>query len=202
MYNTTMHYIVGLGNPGDKYKKTRHNIGRMSVEAFAEHSNISGWSKSKNANALYTRGMSKGKPFELLLPETFMNKSGDTVKYVVDKHEAKVEDFIVVHDDIALPFGDIKISYRRGAGGNNGVNSIIKQLDSNAFARIRVGIAPKSFWTGKVKRPVGGGPLEQFVLKSFSTGESKYLPDIFEKVQIAIGIILDDGVEKAMNKLN
>ncbi len=154
-----MFYIVGLGNPGDKYKQTRHNVGRMMVEALKEDGSFSDWTKSKHANALYAHGEVGGGPAELILPETFMNKSGETVRYVVEKHEAKPEDFIVVHDDIDLPFGELKTGVGRGAGGNNGVESIIKHLGSKDFVRVRVGIAPRSFWTGEVKRPQGGGPL-------------------------------------------
>ena len=197
-----MFYIVGLGNPGEKYEKTRHNVGRMALESLAQDLGCAGWSKSKHAQALYVWTEMVGQPTEFVLPETFMNKSGDTVQYIVKKHEAVAEDFIVVHDDIDLPIGEIKISKNRGAGGNNGVASIVKALGTKDFVRVRVGIAPTSFWTGKMKRPVGGGPLERFVLKPFTPSEQKKLPEVFAEVKKALEVILADGVEVAMNKCN
>lgn len=194
-----MKYIVGLGNPGEKYKTTRHNAGRMFLESQVDKN---GWSKSKHANALYQHGTCIGEQVEYLLPETFMNKSGDTVAYVVKKHGAKPEEFIVLHDEIDLPFGEIKISKGRGGGGNNGVSSIIQKLGSKDFVRIRIGIAPTSFWTGKTKRPAGGGPLERFVLKPFTPSERKQLLEVFEKVDAALQTIVKSGVEEAMNKWN
>tara|TARA_B100000508_G_scaffold140846_2_gene143824 strand:- start:6067 stop:6648 length:582 start_codon:yes stop_codon:yes gene_type:complete len=193
-----MYYIIGLGNPGDKYQNTRHNVGRMALD----HITGGDWDKSKNANALYVRGMVGDEPVEYVAPETFMNRSGETINYIVKKHEAKPEEFIVVHDDIDLPFGEIKIAQGRGAGGNNGVDSIIKHLKSKNFARVRIGIAPTSFWTGKTKRPAGGGPLERFVLKPFSKSEQKQLEEVLEKTKQAIETIIEKGPEAAMNQFN
>jgi PTH1 family peptidyl-tRNA hydrolase len=198
VYNIKMFYIIGLGNPGDKYEKTRHNVGRMVLNEIVGDS----WEKSKNANALYSRAMIASEAVEYLVPETFMNRSGETVKYIVDKQNAKPEEFIVVHDDIDLPFGEIKIVQGRGAGGNNGIDSIIKNLKSKNFIRVRVGIAPKSFWTGEMKRPAGGGPLERFVLKPFGSAEKKQLPEVQNKVREAIEFIVSEGVESAMNNIN
>jgi len=193
-----MFYIVGLGNPGEKYTNTRHNVGRMALEHIAG----SDWEKSKNANALYARGMLGSEPVEFVMPETFMNRSGETVSYITKKHDAKPEEFIVVHDDIDLPFGEIKIGQGKGAGGNNGVDSIIKHLKSKNFVRVRIGIAPTSFWTGKSKRPAGGGPLERFVLKPFNKSEQKQLEEVLGQVRDAIEIVISDGHEIAMNKYN
>jgi len=197
-----MFYIVGLGNPGEKYTDTRHNVGRILVEKLQEAGGFSDWSKSKHANAFCSHGSVVGDAVELILPETYMNKSGETIRYIVDKHQAKPEDFIVMHDEIDLPFGEIKISVGRGDGGNNGLKSIINHLGSKNFVRVRVGIAPTSFWTGKVKRPAGGGPLERFVLKPFSSKEQNQLPDIFNRVQGILETVIQDGVDKAMNKFN
>jgi PTH1 family peptidyl-tRNA hydrolase len=193
-----MYYIIGLGNPDDKYQKTRHNVGWMAIEAYAEAAGAGGWSKDKPANALSTRTADA----ELFLPLTYMNRSGETAKYVVEKLGAQPTELVVVHDDIDLPFGEIKVAVGRGAGGNNGIQSIINSLGTKDFVRVRVGIAPKSFWTGKTKRPAGGGPLEKFVLKPFSSAETKQLPDIFSKTQQAIDIILRAGVDQAMNQVN
>lgn len=193
-----MFYVIGLGNPGDKYATTRHNIGRMVIDNMCEGN----WDKDKGANALSAKLSLSGELVELYAPETFMNKSGETAKYIKDKLGAAVEEIVVVHDEIDLPFGEIKVSKGKGAGGNNGIDSIIKQLGSKDFVRIRVGIAPTSFWTGKTKRPSGGGPLERFVLKPFSPGERKQLPDVFVKSREVIEAIVSEGVEVAMNKVN
>lgn len=197
-----MFYIVGLGNPGEKYERTRHNVGRNAVETVAQSGSFSEWTKSKNANAFYAHGAIGEERVELILPETFMNKSGETVSYVVQKHGAAPSDFIVVHDEIDLPFGEIKIGKGRGSGGNNGVQSIIDKLGSKDFVRVRVGIAPKSFWTGKIKRPQGGGPLERYVLKPFTPKEQEKLEDIKNRVNAALEMVVNDGVEKAMNEYN
>ncbi len=199
---TTMQYIIGLGNPGEKYEKTRHNVGRMFVETVRAEGVFPDWSKSKGAKAFYAHGAIMGEETELLLPETFMNRSGETVQYVCKKHAAKPEDFIVVHDDIDLPFGEVKISHGKGAGGNNGVSSIISTLSSKDFVRIRIGIAPKQFLTGRVVRPAGGGALEKFVLKTFSVLERQQLPAVFVKANEALELIVKDGVQVAMNKVN
>jgi PTH1 family peptidyl-tRNA hydrolase len=196
-----MFYIVGLGNPGEKYAKTRHNVGRLTLESLASNAQAD-WSMHKPASAATARMMFGDAVCELVMPETFMNKSGETVKYFLDKEEAAIGQFIVVHDDIDLPFGDIKIVQGRGAGGNNGIKSVIQTTGSKDFIRVRVGIAPKSFWTGEMKRPAGGGPLERFVLKPFSGSEAKQLPGIYKQVHKAIEVVIEKGVEAAMNQCN
>lgn len=195
-----MYYIVPLGNPGEKYANTRHNVGWMALNYALEKFRFSNPIESSSLSGLVCRGVIDGKEVTVLYPDTFMNNSGSAVVKLVPKDA--ITKLVVVHDDIDLPFGDIKIGVGRGAGGNQGVKSIIEKLGSNDFVRVRVGIAPKSFWTGKVKRPQGGGPLERFVLKSFSSSESKQLPELFEKVKNALETITSDGVEMAMNRLN
>lgn len=195
-----MFYIVALGNPGEKYKNTRHNVGWQATDFCLEAWGLPGLIESGAASGSLSGGLVSGNEVSVLYPSTFMNNSGSAVAKLVPKGET--QKLIVVHDDIDLPFGEIKIGQGRGAGGNNGVASIIQKMESKDFVRVRVGIAPKSFWTGKTKRPQGGGPLERFVLKDFSGGEKKQLPEIFERVQKAIETVLADGVEKAMNIFN
>lgn len=147
-----------------------------------------------------TGGRLSEEPIAILYPDTFMNNSGAAVVKFVPKSE--MSDLIVLHDEIDLPFGEIKISHGRGAGGNNGVKSIIEKTGSKDFVRVRIGIAPTSFWTGKVKRPQGGGPLERFVLKPFTPAERKQLPEVFARVDAAVQAIVEKGVEAAMNQYN
>jgi PTH1 family peptidyl-tRNA hydrolase len=197
-----MLYIVGLGNPGEKYVNTRHNVGRLAVEYFAKQSNFANFSKDKNSNALHTRGLVGKVQVECVLPETFMNNSGETVSYLLKKLGATKDDLIVVHDDIDLPFGEVKIAQNRGGGGNNGVSSIIKAIDTKDFVRVRIGIAPKSIFGGSAKRPQGGGPLERFVLKSFNLLEKMELDNLHKKTRQALETIALEGVVSAMNKIN
>ncbi len=195
-----MHYIVALGNPGEKYTNTRHNVGWLAMDYCLQEFQLPGLVESGGLSGRLTEGVVVGSEVTVLYPTTFMNNSGSAVVKLVPRNE--IENLIVVHDDIDLPFGEIKVVEGRGAGGNNGVTSIIQKLGSKDFTRVRVGIAPKSFWTGKVKRPAGGGPLERFVLKSFSGSEKRQLTEVFEKVKSAIETIIAEGATAAMNKCN
>lgn len=195
-----MHYIVPLGNPGEKYQHTRHNVGWLAMDACLSVFRLPAPVEDKQQSGRMTDGVVAGETVIVLYPDTFMNNSGAAVTKLVPKKE--IANLIVLHDDIDLPFGEIKIVHGRGAGGNNGVASIIQKLNSKDFIRIRIGIAPKSFWTGKTKRPAGGGPLERFVLKPFTSTEQKQLEAIFVQVQGAIETLVSKGVEVAMNQYN
>jgi PTH1 family peptidyl-tRNA hydrolase len=195
-----MFYIVALGNPGEKYQQTRHNLGWQVLDHCITHWQLPNLVDSNGLSGKCTEGTVRENAVTILFPATFMNNSGSAVVKIVPKGE--IEKLIVVHDDIDLPFGEIKVGKGRGAGGNNGIQSIIDKLGSKDFIRVRIGIAPKSFWTGKIKRPAGGGPLERFVLKPFTSSEQKQLPDIFEKGRKAIETVMKDGLEKAMNQFN
>jgi PTH1 family peptidyl-tRNA hydrolase len=192
-----MHYIVGLGNPGDKYADTRHNVGWLALDYCLRAWRLPGLIEERSVSGRVTEGEVEGEEVKVLYPDTFMNNSGSAVVKFVPK--AEVAQLIVVHDDIDLPFGVVKLAKGKGGGGNNGVSSIIQKLSSKDFVRVRVGIAPKSFWTGKTKRPAGGGPLERFVLKPFGKAEQKELDFVYEKVKEAIEVTMKDGLEAAMN---
>lgn len=197
-----MHYILGLGNPGKEYEDTRHNLGRAIVTHLEEACGGSGWTKDKLAQALRAAVVVGGSEATLALPETYMNRSGETAAYFVRAEGAKPEDIIVVYDEIDLPFGTIRIGKGRGDGGHNGLKSITAALGSKEFIRIRVGIAPTSFWTGKVKRPQGGGALERFVLARFTSREKNTLEQVISEASDAIACILENGVAIAMNRFN
>lgn len=195
-----MFYIIALGNPGEKYAKTRHNVAWQAMDYLIDSLNLPGLVESKSHSGRITEGVIENEEVIVLYPDTFMNNSGSAVVKLVSKDDS--EKMIVVHDDIDLPFGEIRVGRGRGAGGNNGVRSVIEKLGTKDFIRVRIGIAPKSVWTGEVKRPAGGGPLERFVLKPFGLTESRHLIELFKQVQKTIEIIVSEGVESAMNKIN
>lgn len=195
-----MWYIVGLGNPGEKYARTRHNVGWLALTRVLKAWNFSDLTTDKGVRGQVAEGVLGGVPVRVLYPDTYMNHSGVAVAKFVPR-EAMLQ-LIVVHDDIALPFGVVRIAVGRGAGGNNGVASIISALGTKEFIRVRIGIAPKSLISGEAKRPVSGGPLERFVLKPFGVLERTKLPAIYERTQAALEMIVKEGVEVAMNHYN
>ena len=165
--------IVGLGNPGEKFKNTRHNIGFRVLDYFAKENNFPEFALSKKFNALISESETNGRKVLLAKPQTFMNSSGKAVKKIVDKNKLQAAYYklqyislIVVHDDIDLLFGKIKISQNRGSAGHRGVESIIKELGTKNFTRLRVGIQLEK---GKLQN------TEVFVLKNFTGAEEKGL---------------------------
>lgn len=194
-----MFAIVGLGNPGDEYEKSRHNIGWIILRGIVEQYSLPSLTKSAKYAGQLSEGILHGTDIAILFPTGFMNNSGTSVSKFVREHNAQ-ESLVVVHDDVDLPFGEIKISYDRGAGGHNGVKSIIETLKTQKFIRIRIGVARKGFFGG-IKRP-RGDRLADFVLASFSKSEEKMFPDIVEKVDIALTHILKEGVVYAMQENN
>lgn len=195
-----MFYIVGLGNPGEEYSHTRHNVGWLALTSCVDAWRLPAPVESKAFAGSVSEGVIRGVEAFVLYPSTYMNHSGTAVAKLLQGTDPG--QLIVVHDDIDLPFGEVKISHGRGAGGNKGVQSIIQKLDSRNFTRLRIGIAPKSFWTGRIKRPPGGGPLERYVLTPFTKTEQKTLPEVFQKTKTAIEMVLTDGATAAMNRCN
>ena len=195
-----MFYIVGLGNHGEKYQNTRHNVGWLICDYVRVEARLPDLIDDKSMSGRMTEGSIVGAPIRLLYPDTFMNNSGSAVVKFVPKNE--VGNLIVIHDDIDLPLGEIKLGKGRGDGGNNGIKSLIEKLGTKDFVRIRIGIAPRSFWTGEVKRPKGGGPLERFVLKPFTKKEEEQLKEVKERAFGALQAILTSSLETAMNKFN
>jgi len=195
-----MFYIVGLGNHGEKYQNTRHNVGWLVCDYVREQARLPELIGDKTMSGRVTEGVIVGTPVRLLYPDTYMNNSGSAAVKFVPKNE--VGNLIVIHDDIDLPLGEIKLGRGRGDGGNNGIKSLIEKLGTKEFIRIRIGIAPRSFWTGEVKRPKGGGPLERFVLKPFTTKEEVQLKEVKERAYSALQETLLHGLEIAMNKFN
>lgn len=152
-----MKLIVGLGNPGRKYKKTRHNIGFMVIDELKRH-------------------IPKGDAI-LLKPQTYMNNSGKEVKSLITNYKLRITDLIVVHDDIDLPFGTIRVSKDSSSAGHKGIQSIIDELGSQNFTRIRVGINPRLNGRQAAKKI----DTEKFVLEKFTKEEKKKLKEIIEQ---------------------
>lgn len=195
-----MYYIVGLGNHGEKYQNTRHNVGWLVCDYVREEARLPELAPDNSMSGRVTEGKISGVEVRLLYPDTYMNNSGSAVVKFVPRNETG--NLIIIHDDIDLPFGEVKLNKGRGDGGNNGIKSVIEKLGTKDFIRIRIGIAPRSFWTGEVKRPKGGGPLERFVLKPFTRTEEGKLVAVKERAYGALKEVLENGIESAMNKFN
>ena len=157
--NVNMILVIGLGNPGEKYKKTRHNLGRLVVSTWQFIIGFPDFRLEKKSNALISKGTFEQKRIILTLPETFMNNSGKSVKMLTKSYKLKPNNLIIVHDDIDLPLGTIRISIDRGAAGHKGVESIIKELGTKNFIRVRIGICPQDFKPKGVNK-FGGKPKQ------------------------------------------
>jgi peptidyl-tRNA hydrolase, PTH1 family len=185
-----MEMIVGLGNPGPEYKDTRHNIGFMVVEFLVNELGIRLDNRRFQSKSARTR--LEGKDVIFLCPATFMNLSGRAVRQCADYYKIDIEDVLVIHDDLDLPMGRIKIARQGGAGGHKGVQSIIDHLGGANFPRIRIGIG----------RPRYNETTEAFVLSSFYKDQRG---DIEEMIRIgadACRLAVTEGVESAMNRIN
>ena len=197
---THMFIIVGLGNPGEKYEYSRHNAGRMVLEEFVYAYDLPAFvDSSKYASRISEGKVGKEKVF-VMLPETYMNKSGSAVKKVVTSTK-KAEKLVVVYDDIDLPLGVMKISYGRGDGGHNGLKSIIRAVRTKNFIRVRVGVSPVTL-TGKPRKPKGEQKVLDFLLGDFKKSEEKKLQAVLAEAAEALEMIVLDGREVAMNEFN
>lgn len=168
-----MKLVVGLGNPGDQYVKTRHNIGFRCLEEVANCFGLPNFTLNKKINGLFSKGKINKTVAILVKPLTFMNNSGFTVKAALSFFKIKPEDVVIIHDDKDIPLGEARVQNGRGSAGHNGVKSIIEELGSNEFTRIRVGIAPKN-------EKIASTP--DFVLDRFSKEEESELRPIMKKV--------------------
>src|SRR3954469_18580762 len=194
------HVIVGLGNPGSEYEGTRHNVGFMVVDRIAERLGCAPI-RDKRYGALAGKGVLKGVEVLLVKPQGYMNLSGDPVKKAVSdlglETESLVEKLIVVHDELDLPTGRLKLQASRGAGGHNGIRSIIGALGTNGFARIRFGV-------DKPPKGADGKPLGvDWVLGRF--GKSEWRDVVEPAIDLAAEaaeVAVLDGFSKAMNRYN
>jgi len=189
--------IVGLGNPGKIYQKTWHNFGWLVLDLlqkkWKEEYDFSEWEKSKKFKAEISKGEIKNKTIILAKPLTLMNLSGQAIKNLISYYKIEPKDLIVIHDDIDIPLSKIKMVKNREAAGHKGVQSIISELGTKNFIRLRIGIQPKK---GKPKN------VEKFVLLKFNEQEEKIIKKIIEESIETIEITVIQGLEKAMNEFN
>jgi len=194
-----MRYIVGLGNPGEEYEMTRHNAGRMAVLEFVKKEGIDQPEFDKKLKALVAKGKIGGEKIQIILPETFMNKSGESLKPLALSAK-KAENLIVVHDDIDLPLGKVKISFGKNSGGHKGVESVIKAVKTINFTRVRIGISSTNA-KGIVKKPSGDKFLD-YIVGKFKPVEMAEMKKSAKKTAEALSVIVSDGAEKAMGEFN
>jgi peptidyl-tRNA hydrolase, PTH1 family len=183
--------IVGLGNPGEEYARTRHNIGFQAINEVARRHRLE-WS-GKRANARLAEGHVGGQRMALARPQTYMNNSGQAVVGLLQWYKADpASELLVIYDDTDLPFGVLRLRERGSAGTHNGMRSVIGQLGSQVFPRIRVGIG---------QRPAGWD-LARFVLGRFTREEEEQIPALLERIADAVDLIARDGFTAAMNRYN
>jgi PTH1 family peptidyl-tRNA hydrolase len=184
--------IVGLGNPGKEYEWSRHNLGFMLIDKLSSDAGIDKY--RRECQSLVARGSIEGCNVKLVKPQTYMNLSGEAVACLIAKHKLAEpgDKLIVISDDLALPFGKIRIRARGSAGGHNGLKSIIGAVGTNEFTRLRIGIQPE--------HPISDS--KRFVLDSFPGATRSAVEEVLERSEEAIRSILRDGVLKAMTEYN
>ncbi|MDD4996236.1 MAG: aminoacyl-tRNA hydrolase [Patescibacteria group bacterium] len=182
--------IVGLGNPDKKYEKTRHNVGWLMADELIKKEK---WQKDKKADCFYFKKELANQEIIIIKPLAFMNNSGQAVQIIQKKHKIKTENIIIIHDDIDISLGKIKIGQNHSSAGHKGVQSVIDHLKTKNFVRVRVGIKPAN----ELKIPA-----EKFVLKNFSKKEKEMLKKVLKIIPEAIEIILKEGINRAMSRYN
>jgi PTH1 family peptidyl-tRNA hydrolase len=183
--------IVGLGNPGDEYRLTPHNLGFLAIDRIA--GNLGVEVRNRQCRALTARAVIGDQTVLLAKPETFMNLSGVSVRELVREYEAKPEsDLIVIQDELDFPLGTLRIHTRRSSAGHNGIESIIGALDTQDFLRIRIGVAPE--------RKVGDGA--EYLLAPMRKPELAIVDGILDTAEEAVKMILKEGPAAAMNRFN
>jgi PTH1 family peptidyl-tRNA hydrolase len=182
--------LVGLGNPGDRYEGTRHNAGAMVVDVLAQR--VGSRLKSHRSGCLVAEGQLSGDRVVVARPTSFMNESGRPVRKLMDFYKAPLDKLVVIHDEIDIPFGEIRLKAGGGTAGHNGLKSIVSHVGSNDFLRVRFGVS----------RPRGRDATVGHVLDRFSGSERKELPDLLETAADAAERIVEVGAERAMNEYN
>ena len=182
--------IIGLGNPGREYKDTRHNIGFMLIDQVAVRLNARGM--KLQAKAIVTSALYEERKIILAKPQTYMNLSGQSVQGLLHFYKIPIENLLVAHDDLDIPFGTIRIRPGGGPGGQRGMASTIDHLGTKEFPRLRLGIG----------RPPGRMDPKDYVLQMFSKDDMKLLPEVLDRAADAAMEFVMKGLNSAMNKFN
>jgi peptidyl-tRNA hydrolase, PTH1 family len=190
MHETPLKLVVGLGNPGADYASTRHNIGFAVVEQLAGQWRVTTWKAHADTQVAVIR-IDKG-PVVIAKPQGFMNRSGSSVVRLIQEYRIHHRDMLVIHDDIDLMFGRLKIQEKGGCGGHKGVRSIIDAVGTREFTRLRIGIG----------RPAKGISVEAFVLEPFDASQQSELNQIMDRAREAVATILCKGTREGMNRFN
>ena len=184
-----MKIVVGLGNPGNQYKDTRHNIGFLVVDELARRWNTPSWKRRYDAEVSEHRAIG---PVLLVKPQTFMNLSGNSVREAAKFYKTPSTDIVVIHDDLDLPAGRLRIRERGGSGGHRGIESMLSQLGADDFVRVRFGVG----------RPPEGWESADYVLGRFAPNEQALIKEAIDKAADAVEAILKEGTAPAMNRFN
>lgn len=197
-----MKVVIGLGNPGDKYVGTRHNLGFEVMDELGKK--IGGEDGEWKLDKKFKAAILKINSLFLIKPQTFMNNSGMTVKLLVDYYKIPLKDIIVIHDDLDLPVGKIKVRLGGSAAGHHGVESIINSLGDDKFIRVRLGIGSGEGLSLTKMSEHGKSHLgiERFVLEEFTNTEKPKVKQIIKHAVEAIRVLLNEGLEVAQNQYN
>jgi PTH1 family peptidyl-tRNA hydrolase len=182
--------IAGLGNPGRDYRRNRHNVGFMVIDQLSEYFKIP--LGKVQSQAITGSGLAMDQKVLLVKPQTYMNLSGNAVNSLRKYYKIEIDHIMIIHDDIDIPLGTLRIRAQGGAGGQKGMSSIIERLGTNNFPRTRVGIG----------RPPGQMPTADYVLENFFTEENEILSLVFDRVISAMGVFIQAGIEPSMTRFN
>lgn len=188
-----MKVVIGLGNPGSQYERTRHNVGWLVLDRLAERAGLAGRHKARDA-AVTVRGRHRGIDLVLVKPTTYMNLSGVAVRKVLARERVPLGDMLIVVDDFDLPFGRLRMRAEGSAGTHNGLRSIVAELGTQKWARLRVGIG--------VGTEGHGGSARDHVLSTFSADEMRLLPDVLDAAADAVEVWALDGPARAADRFN
>ncbi|MDP2654963.1 MAG: aminoacyl-tRNA hydrolase [bacterium] len=200
--------IVGLGNPGKEYEKTRHNAGRSAVELVAKNEGFDDFVFNKKANALVSKGAIKKESATLVLPETMMNASGKAVSAFVKSPKA-AKNLLVIHDDLDLPLGTLKMVFARGSGGHKGVESVMRAIKTQDFARLRIGIAPlknpasaKATAGKQAKKLKDDEKVIKLVIGKWKPSEEAVFKKVLKKSAETVRLYASEGIDSATQFAN
>jgi len=185
-----MHLVLGLGNPGRRYERTRHNAGFLVVDRIAERHRVV--VERRQLGAVVESVRFGDRPVVLAKPQSFMNLSGQPTVSLRGWYKVTNDDLVVVHDDVDLPFGDLRVKKGGGHGGHNGLRDIDEKLGSAAYVRVRVGVG----------RPPPGRDTADWVLAPFAPEEEAELPALFDRAADAVVLVVEQGLDRAMSQVN